>query len=457
MTSIPATLADRLNDLIRQHNEALEAIRADWVRADEVAASFEAGGMGPETGGYEKMASGEHAAAAAASAAAFDKIVLEMLPLVGEVLGKDLLEVWDQIADLGRDPRLTWPRDLDRALSRIRLRLEARAAELAAAVRGDHSAGHEDRPRVDAERGRGPGSPYAGDAPPDGWRRTLESLRRVFEADRSRHPVLEHFIIVETEPGPRRPWASILLDGPAIQRDGRVQKICCGRIWATCRPPNPDGSGRFRYLGGFLCGSDDAAVANLATGAFQRTAEAAWRCVPEDLRRSLVVEPYLHAAAEREPWAAWVLALYALAWSGPEGGALRADRTVYFARGTVNLEPLLRPWDPPVQVPADAPPEVRAAFASVSVAPRIEDSLEHCPFLTPEERASVRLPLEQFAAFLQPDLYLASALAADLLLGWRAGEPQQDGARPPGPGAGMRRIGPPGKPPEQVAILGPRG
>src|SRR5690606_5685504 len=127
-------------------------------------------------------------------------------------------------------------------------------------------------------------------------------------------------------------------------------------------PPNPDGSGRFRYFGGFLCGSDDAAVANLATGAFQRTAEAAWRCLPEELQRSLVVEPYLRAAAEREPWAAWVLALYALAWSGPEGGTLRADRTVHFARGTVNLEPLLRPWDPPVQVPADAPPEVRAAL-----------------------------------------------------------------------------------------------
>lgn len=245
------------------------------------------------------------------------------------------------------------------------------------------------------------------------WRDHLGLVRRAFEDDRRRHPLLHHFIIVEAD-GHHPQSHAPMVDGTSVVRDGTRVKISQLRIAGTC---SEAGGGRrgYRYYGGFLGDSDDIGANTAAIASFQRSAAAAWRCLPAAVRATLRTDPYVQAAAEREDSAAWILGLYTLAWSGPAGGLLRADRTVYFKRGTMNLEVPLR-GRPGVEFGPDVPQEVRAMVLAASDPGNIEEALDAAPFLDPEERAAVGNPLNRFAAFLEPDIYMAAEIAIGMLL-----------------------------------------
>lgn len=129
-TSAAPPRADAMGLLLGRHRAALEEIRTEWKRADEVMAEFEARGMGRETGAYEKISAGEHGAAWSMSARAFDRIVLKLLPLVGDSLRIELLGLWDALDEMSRDCRAAWTTELDRRVSRLGLLLDARSDEL---------------------------------------------------------------------------------------------------------------------------------------------------------------------------------------------------------------------------------------------------------------------------------------------------------------------------------------
>lgn len=130
-----ATPVDELAGLVAKHDTQLRAIEKEWKRADRFMADFESGGMGRETGGYENLASSERAVLQRLVSDYVDHVGLKLLPLVGELLRRDLLGLWATL-DAASNPRQEWPTELTKEIRHLGLLLDARVKELKRAAQG---------------------------------------------------------------------------------------------------------------------------------------------------------------------------------------------------------------------------------------------------------------------------------------------------------------------------------
>lgn len=276
------------------------------------------------------------------------------------------------------------------------------------------------------------------------WSSMLKLLGRAFEADRARFPGLFHFMVVTHEAvGHAVHSPPLSEDGISVVHDGHrpIYELQVGftrnrRVIGTSAHGAPAITEGWRCVRGFY-GDADVPEGRRQLASFKRLAERAWTCLPIEVRRTLVVEPCLDPADGGDPAKCWIGALYALAWTGAAGGMLRADRTVYLKMGrTLNVEALCRLPDPVPLVYGNAPAEIVAANPGRPLGEHVSMTLDRSAVLTEEERKSIRIPPDHFAAFLEPDVFLASTLAIDDLLAKHGHWPAApDGTGPPSPAA----------------------
>jgi hypothetical protein len=284
------------------------------------------------------------------------------------------------------------------------------------------------------------------------WRRSLRTFRPRFAAASTRHPGLRHVLCLAADAGRDElsgpPFASSDTHPMCVRGGGRLHPLHRGRPCGTARAPRtllPTAAGAgstlvpaWLFADGFFGGGDDLTRSRSALEAFDNLAAPAWRVLPRPVRQRLVVDPYLDPAEVSEDRQSWVLSLYALAWSAGPGSPLRADRHVYPGLTSgghvdVNMEYWFRLPDPVPSIDPSAPEPVRQAFPPRRRGDVVTELLERMRRGPYGEvvAGGLEFPPDRFAAFLEPDVFLASALAIDALVALE--EKPQDAARPPAP------------------------
>ena len=123
------TSNDRFRELLLQHGDYLDRIEEAWRLADSTMLEWQMSGMKRHTGGYEKLATDERASIRKVVAEYNDRVVMPLLPLVDEMLQRELIAFADRLHQDIQDPRRPWSTRYRERRSKLDRLLYARSAK----------------------------------------------------------------------------------------------------------------------------------------------------------------------------------------------------------------------------------------------------------------------------------------------------------------------------------------